>query len=85
MMKPSKSILDTSFSYVPAAATAVDKTWRRFGWRPTTEQERLERQAAKSTRHLIVSIVDQMHGEPELDRTEISPALHVDEAPHRLH
>src|SRR5215471_3797670 len=36
-MKPSKSILDNSFNYVPSAATAVEKTWRRFGWRPIAE------------------------------------------------
>ena len=37
-MKPSKSILDRSFVYVPSAHTSVDQTWRRFGWRPLTEQ-----------------------------------------------
>jgi hypothetical protein len=34
-MKPSKSILDRSFVYVPSTATSVDQTWRRFGWRPS--------------------------------------------------
>lgn len=38
-MKPSKSILDRSFIYVPSTATSVDQTWRRFGWRPSTETE----------------------------------------------
>jgi hypothetical protein len=37
--KPSKSILDRSFIYVPSTATSVDQTWRRFGWRPSTESE----------------------------------------------
>ena len=36
-MKPSRSILDESFRYVPSAATSVADTWRRFGWRPTEE------------------------------------------------
>ena len=37
MKKPSKSILDRSFIYVPSASTSVNQTWRRFGWRPITE------------------------------------------------
>jgi hypothetical protein len=37
VMKPTKSILDRSFIYVPSTATSVDQTWRRFGWRPSTE------------------------------------------------
>ena len=37
------SILDDSFCYVPAIATSVAETWRRFGWRPTTEEERKRR------------------------------------------
>ncbi len=37
MKKPSKSILDRSFVYVPSTATSVDQTWRRFGWRPNAE------------------------------------------------
>jgi hypothetical protein len=32
-MKPSRSILDESFQYVPSVATSVADTWRRFGWR----------------------------------------------------
>jgi hypothetical protein len=39
-MKPVLSILDRSFQYVPATATSVADTWRRFGWRPPTEEER---------------------------------------------
>lgn len=38
-MKPSKSILDRSFHYVPSTATSVDQTWRKFGWRPTARHE----------------------------------------------
>ncbi len=33
-MKPSLSILDRAFVYRPSYATAIDDTWRRFGWRP---------------------------------------------------
>ena len=39
-MKPTKSILDETFAYTPAASTAVDATWRRYGWQPVTDQER---------------------------------------------
>jgi hypothetical protein len=42
-MRPSKSILDESFTYTPSTATAVDATWRRYGWKPLTEQERVNR------------------------------------------
>ena len=42
-MRPAHSILDSSFRYVPAAATSVVQTWRRFGWRPTTDDERKRR------------------------------------------
>ena len=44
-MKPYRSILDDSFQYVPAVASSVAKTWRRFGWRPTTEVERKARRS----------------------------------------
>ena len=42
-MKPSHSILDDSFRYVPATSTSVAQTWRRFGWRPVTDEERRRR------------------------------------------
>ena len=42
-MKPNKSILDESFSYTSSAATNVDATWKRYGWQPTTEQDRKNR------------------------------------------
>lgn len=54
-MRPTKSILDESFAYTPAAGTAVDATWRRYGWQPVTDQERKARRrrpasAASDTR-----------------------------------
>jgi hypothetical protein len=37
-------LLDPSFKYIPAARTNVTETWRRFGFRPTTEAERRSRE-----------------------------------------
>ena len=48
-MKPSRSILDHSFHYVPAAATSVAETWRRFGWRPTTDDQRKARRRPETS------------------------------------
>jgi len=45
-MKPAHSILDESFRYVPALATSVRDTWRRHGWRPTTDEDRKRRRLA---------------------------------------
>ena len=42
-MRPIRSILDASFRYVPSVATSVASTWRRAGWRPTTDEERRSR------------------------------------------
>jgi len=50
--RPAHSILDRSFRYVPAAATSVVQTWRRFGWRPTTDDERKRRD--QRTAELVV-------------------------------
>jgi hypothetical protein len=36
-------ILDPAFRYVPSFATSVAATWRRFGWRPTTDEDRKAR------------------------------------------
>ena len=54
-MRPSYSILDPSFRYVSAVATSVAETWRRFGWRPTTAEERKSRQGPAAT-----LVVDQV-------------------------
>jgi hypothetical protein len=50
-MRPIRSILDASFRYVPAVATSVASTWRRAGWRPTTDEER------KTRRHPTAELV----------------------------
>lgn len=38
-------IWDPRFKYVPATSTDVEATWRRFGFRPTTDIERRRRLA----------------------------------------
>jgi hypothetical protein len=42
-MRPTVSILDPSFRYVPSFATSVADTWRRAGWHPTIEEKRAPR------------------------------------------
>jgi len=54
-MKPSKSILDRSFTYVPSTATAVEQTWRRFGWRPISEESRTHASEASAVEHAFGS------------------------------
>ena len=53
-MKPSKSILSESFTYVPSATTSVDATWRRFGWQPITNKDRRIRRI----------VAGDVHGKP---------------------
>ena len=43
-MKPRISILDRAFAYRPSYATAIDDTWRRFGWRPVKRHQELQTQ-----------------------------------------
>ena len=37
------NLLDPRFKYVPAASTDVASTWRRFGFKPVTDEERRNR------------------------------------------
>ncbi len=55
MAKPARLILDESFRYVPAVATSVAETWRRFGWRPTTDEERRTRR--RPATEMLVDVV----------------------------
>jgi hypothetical protein len=36
-------LLDPRFKYIPAARTDVAATWRKFGFKPTTDTERKSR------------------------------------------
>jgi hypothetical protein len=57
-MKPSHSILDHAFRYVPAAATSVSDTWVRFGWRPMSQEERMRRR--REGAFVAVSMADNV-------------------------
>ena len=37
-------ILDSRFKYTPSMSTNIVSTWKRHGFKPTTEAERLARQ-----------------------------------------
>lgn len=36
-------LLDPKFKYVPAVATDVQATWRRFGWKPLEKKNEDDR------------------------------------------
>jgi len=69
-MKPAHSILDDSFRYVPAIATSVAETWRRFGWRPMTEEERKRRRRPK-----IALVVESVAAVTPIRRTAPTAAV----------
>lgn len=52
-------LLDANFEYVPSAKTNVAATWRRFGFRPTTDAERRARQ-----RHARAGLPDRIVSAP---------------------
>ena len=45
LVMPSQGRLVDGAEYKPAAATNVQDTWRKFGWKPMTDEERAERLA----------------------------------------
>jgi hypothetical protein len=54
------NLLDPRFKYVPAIKTDVLATFRRFGFKPTTDEERRARQARYESRaHTLVN--ESMH------------------------
>jgi hypothetical protein len=48
-------LLDPGFRYVPSANTNVAATWKRFGYRPTTDAERRARQAGNAAGRLSMA------------------------------
>ena len=69
-MKPTRSILDGSFQYVPAVATSVAKTWRRFGWRPMTDEDRRTRRKPATE-----VLVDEVASVRPIRRRVLGPLL----------
>ena len=44
------NILDPRFQYTPSISTDVLNTWMKFGFKPTTEAERIARQDSRRAR-----------------------------------
>jgi len=40
--KPATRLLDLRFNYIPAAATDIAATWKRFGFDPRANEQRRE-------------------------------------------
>lgn len=47
-MQPTWRLTDQDADYTPSVKTNVQETWKRFGWVPTTEEERQDRQRKAS-------------------------------------
>ncbi len=41
-LQPAPRLLDLRFNYIPAAATDIAATWRRFGFDPHANKQRRE-------------------------------------------
>jgi hypothetical protein len=41
-------LTDPDFTWTPAVKTSVQETWKRFGWKATTDKEREDRQRKAS-------------------------------------
>jgi hypothetical protein len=37
-------LLNAGFKYTPSSSTNIEATWKRYGYKPTTDAERLARQ-----------------------------------------
>jgi hypothetical protein len=44
MLEGTMRIYDARFKYTPSLSTNIVSTWKRFGFKPTTEADRLARQ-----------------------------------------
>jgi hypothetical protein len=71
-----RSILDPAFRYVPSFATSVAATWRRFGWRPTTDEDRKARR--RPDMELVVDWVRAANTLSYRQMPASNPRLNVD-------
>jgi hypothetical protein len=82
-VKPTRSLLDPSFQYVPAVATSVADSWRRFGWRPMTKAERSGRRSPEA-----ILVVDRIMAvepaNPLIRARHVSPLIAPAEVGTRL-
>ena len=71
-----RSILDPAFRYVPSFATSVAATWQRFGWRPTTDEDRKARR--RPDMELLVDWVRAANALSYRQMAASNPGLNVD-------
>ncbi|HVG05660.1 MAG TPA: hypothetical protein VM937_12050 [Burkholderiaceae bacterium] len=55
--KPATRLLDLRFKYIPAAATDISATWRRYGFDPRVNNQRREqlRNSINSTATMLIT------------------------------
>jgi len=52
------SLLRHDFKYTPATSTDITATWRRFGFKPTTQAQRKARNAPNATPDTGIVVVE---------------------------
>jgi hypothetical protein len=67
-------LLDAGFKYTPSTSTNVASTWRRFGFRPTTDAERNARQRRLDAQSSPIAEVTHL---PPAKRKVAPPALRL--------
>lgn len=63
-------ITDPRFKYTPSLSTNITSTWKRFGFKPTTEAERLARQRRGYPEEEMPADVDSSASITKLDLTK---------------
>jgi len=67
-------LLDARFKYTPSTSTNVASTWRRFGFRPTTDAERTARQRRLQTTAPTAEVTTLL---PAKRKMGVAPALRL--------
>ena len=70
-------LLDTRFKYTPSTSTNIMATWRRFGYRPTTEAERAARQRRIQCAGIVGSLESAGVTTLQPARRKVPPALRL--------